>query len=386
MPTDNPTAAPTKNPIKNPSNYPWRRVLKINRGVSIPGSQTPAQWYEAYTEYSYANMTSEEVYINAPQGTSLTIDSNFKSRLIKDWADKTIIVNKVRLLFCRNGNIEKEVVFNATTSTYNNWLTPHKIEASSYIDMTPSMSYSANYVGIAIPSWPDRTFGFWKSAPSCEGDEAWFVVTVANICGDTGEWGETEFTPNIKYSGLDTAGVFQTDGVTGETFIMEILINQPTTSTEPTAVPSFIPTVNPTYVPTTNPTYIPTTDPSTVPWFIPTVNPTNYPTNAPSKYPTISPSKSPTHNPTEQQTYDTMNPTNHMHQTLTTGKVQESNVSATTDNLGIIIGSIIGVIALIVLIILLIFVTNNKQNKQKSKNDEIYSMASISMSPTHEMN
>eukprot|EP01084_Bolivina_argentea_P147367 257847_1 len=295
--------------ILSPSDcQPWRRVFKINRGVGIPGSQTPAQWYEAYTEYSYADMTGEEGYINGPEGTSLTIDSNFKSRLIKDWVDKVIIVNKVRLLFCRNGNIEKEVVFNATTSTYNNWLTPPKIESSSYTDLTPSMSYTANYVGIAIPSWPDRTFGFWKNAPSCAGDEGWFVVTVYDACGDAGEWGETEFTPNIKYSGLDTAGVFQTDGVTGETFIMEILIDQPTT--QPTAVPSFIPTVNPTYIPTTNPTYEPTSEPTTEPTTIPTNVPTSNPSKLPTTIPTNIPTIFPTFNPTQLPTFvPTFNPT-----------------------------------------------------------------------------
>ena len=255
------------------SQMQWRRAFVINTGVSVDLGDV-STWYNSKHDLTYSTDAEEDSYLATPDGSGYTATStNFKSRYIQYWEDDLITVEQVRIRICKDGIIQKTIIFNADGLSFNEqWLAPSRIVYDEWDDLSSTTSFDSTWYGVET-RWYDRDFCLLTSAFGCDQDEAWFCIST----GDSGggrcpQWGEGVILPVVVYSpgnNLATQQSLWQDSRSNlaDVFIMEIGMPGPPTEqpTSSTREPTSEPTSQPTTQPTANPTFKPTTDPTTDP-------------------------------------------------------------------------------------------------------------------------
>ena len=234
--------------------------MRINKDVNIGD---PSSWYRNYNLETYATDAAEDSYLASTDGTSFAITStSFKSRYIRYWRDAGIgYVNRVRIRLCKDGSVQKTVIFDATSSTYDNWLAPSKITYDEWDDVSSSTSVNSNWYGISTNAWSGRDFCIHPTPSTCSDDTIWFCISTTSFCSSYGENGKT---PGIFFAPGSTAYTTQQSYYNSgqsniaDVFLMEIEISAPTAQPSPTKPPTMAPTLSPSVAPTTPPTNAPT--------------------------------------------------------------------------------------------------------------------------------
>ena len=274
----------------------WRTILKINNGVSFDEGSA-AVWYNSGAA-TYDSLSAEESYltwVKTAGNTYSTQSINFKSLLIEQW--DSLNVQEVRISICDSNTVQKQITFDASSSTSSDWLSVSKITSSDWTDLESSTSVSSTYQGITT-TWQYRNFAIWYHASECNVDALWFAVSTWGFC-DSSRNGWNEDQGTIFYSPLSTEATMVDNGAIADAMIVEIMYS-PTVI--PTASPTGIPTVIPSQIPTLFPSTNPTAEPTTEPTFEPTFEPTNEPTFKPTMDPTTEPTFEPTLIPSSEPT------------------------------------------------------------------------------------
>lgn len=82
-----------------------------------------------------------------------------------------------------NGNVVKELVFNATASQYSNWFEKARLKSSPWSDIwTEPQNYFSLYGFYELDSTQRRYFFINRNFGGCDVDKGWLVYTDYNVC------------------------------------------------------------------------------------------------------------------------------------------------------------------------------------------------------------